>query len=529
LIRNSGEIDIYIVHGGNEESPSSGVLMAQQKNTWGMYFFAVIMVVLATLIDLFIYPYSGEIGLSNLVMVYMLAVVVVASRGRVGPSMLASLLSALTYIYMFIPPRYSFDMTDLQYIFTLLTMVITAQVISNLTILKRQQAEISYLGEQRTAALHALTRQLASTRGMDKLLEIAVRYISDVFDSEVQVLMPESNQLKVRASSSTVKTLNPKDQGVAQWVFDLGKVAGLGTDTLPFSDALYVPLHGSQGPVGVMRIRPRQSERLLIPEQLHLLEACANQIALAVEVDRLQEKARETQVAIQTERLRTALFSSVSHELQNPLANIVRLINKLTKSSGRADEDEKKESVNNLYREAERLNRLINNLLQITQLEEGRIKLHKKLHSIEDLFQSSLSRIEKKLHHREVTVQIPEHFPLVPFDKVLMEQVMVNLIENAILYTPPESVIEVSANLEEDNVLLSVADHGPGLMMTDVEKVFEKFYRGQTPKKESGAGLGLSVCQSILKAHGGRIWAENRWNGGAIFYFVLPLHESITE
>ena len=188
--------------------------------------------------------------------------------------------------------------TDIQYIFSLLIIVLVGLIISHLTILTRQHAEIAHLGELRTSALHTLSRQLASTRGVDKLLDIAMCYIAKVFDSEVWALLPENNQLTIRSSSVSTKVINEKDMGVVQWVYDLGQIAGLGTDTLPFSDAIYVPLLGARGPVGVVKVRPRQPDSLLISEQLRLLESCASQIALALEVDRLQETARETQVAI---------------------------------------------------------------------------------------------------------------------------------------------------------------------------------------------------------------------------------------
>ncbi|MES2217536.1 MAG: sensor histidine kinase KdpD [Pseudomonadota bacterium] len=525
LIRGSGEIDVYIIRSGGEAAPEPSKAPVKNKFPYLAYGFAILIVALITGLNLVIYPYSSIKGLSNLMLIYLLGVTLISMRGKLGPALLASFLSAFAFDYLFVPQRFTLHSSDLQYVLTFLVLAIISQVICRLTILNRQQAEIAQLGEQRTAALHALTRQLASTRGIPLILEIAVHYISDVFDSEVLILLHDNGELKPRASSTTKKILNAKDQGVAQWVYDLGQVAGLGTDTLPFSDSLYVPLQGSQGPIGVLKVRPRQSERLLIPEQLHLLEACANQIALALEVDRLQEKARETQVAIETERLRKALFSSLSHELQNPLAVIVRLVNKLAKKANFLVEDDSRDTVQMLYGEAERLNRLINNLLQITQLEEGQIKLHKKMNSIDEVIMTTLKRLEKKMDNKPCVIQVPPQLPLLPFDKVLMEQVLVNLVENAILYTPPDTPIEISASLEEDDILMSVADHGPGLMLADVEKVFEKFYRGQTPKKESGAGLGLSVCQSILKAHGGRIWAENRWDGGAIFYFILPLRE----
>jgi two-component system, OmpR family, sensor histidine kinase KdpD len=277
----------------------------------------------------------------------------------------------------------------------------------------------------------------------------------------------------------------------------------------------------------VLKVRPRQPERLMIPEQIRLLESCSNQIALALEVDRLQEKAKESQIAIETERLRTALFSSVSHELQTPLAVIVRLVNNLRKQNIEPNAEVERGLINDIVHESERLNRLINNLLQITQLEEGKIKLNKKPRSLEEVIKSSISRVEKRLGNKPIKLTIPPNLPLVSFDKVLMEQVLVNLIENAILYTPEGTPIEISVSLEDDQVLVSVADRGPGLKLEEFDKVFEKFYRGQAPTKEIGSGLGLSVCKSIIKAHEGKIWAENRWDGGAIFYFVLPLQDDI--
>ncbi len=523
LIRHSGEIDVYIIHSDEKDTAPVTPTFVKPKKSFVGYAVAVGVTAAASIINLFLYPYVGHEGLSNLIMIYLMGVVIVALYGQLGPSILTSILSAFSYTYLFVPPQFTHSIIDIQYVLTFVMMAMVAQIISHLTILNRQQMQLAYLGEQRTAALHVLTRQLASTRGTSQLLSIAIRYISEVFDSEVAALLSENNELKVHSSSSTKKILNAKELGVAQWVYDLGQIAGLGTDTLPFNDSLYVPLHGSLGTVGVLKIRPRQSELLLIPEQLHLLEACTNQTALALEVDRLQEKASETEIAIETERLRAALFNSLSHELQNPLAMIVRIINKLTKKNSPLDEDEKQQSVRSLYHEAERLNRLINNLLQITQLEEGKVSLHNNLYAIDEIIQSTLNRLEKKLKNRECIQKIAPNLPLVAFDKVLMEQVFVNLIENAILYTPPDTPIEISAVYEGDHVLFSIADRGPGLLMTDIKKIFEKFYRGEKPTKKSGAGLGLSVCQSIIKAHGGKIWAENRVDGGAIFYFTLPI------
>lgn len=523
LIEKSGEIDVYIIRGNESEDTTTRSRSTKSKTPWPIYGLAVFTIGFATLLDLVIQPYAG---LSNLVMMYLLGIVIVAMSGQIGPSIAASILSALTYAYFFTPPVYAFQIEDIKYLFTLIIMTLVGIIISNLTILNSKQAEISHLGEQRTAALHALTRQLATARGFDKLLEIAVRYISEVFNSEVQALLIDNGLLTIRAGVPRKKLLNPKDQGVAQWVYDLGQIAGLGTDTLPFSDSVYVPLLGSQGALGVVKVTPRESDRLLIPEQLHLLEACVNQLALALEVDRLQEAAKQSQIAIETERLRSALFNSLSHELQMPLTVIVRLLDAFQyQDSGAASTQVSHELVREISQEAERLNKLITNLLQIAQLEEGKIILHKSQYSLPEVIDKAIKRLYNKLKDKPCKIQLPDNLPLATFDEVLIEQVLVNLIENAILYTPPETPIEISASHAEDDILISVADRGPGLVVNDIERIFEEFYRGEMSIKERGAGLGLSVCQSIIKAHGGRIWAENRWNGGAIFYFVLPLRD----
>ncbi len=522
LVRHSGDIDIYIIRGEGDAPKFVKSTPSKRSFQWGTYGLAALTVFAITIVNLVVFPF---VGLSNLMMMYLLGVIVISLYGGAGPSLFASILSVLTYAYIFVPSVFTSMLSDFQYIITLIALLLISQIIVRVTTVNRQQAEIAQSGEQRAIALHALTRQLAIARGSNKLLEIAVRHISEVFQSEVQALLPENKQLQTRAGAPSKKILSPKDQGVAQWVYDLGQIAGLGTDTLPNSDAVYVPLLGSSGPVGVLKVTPRQPEKLLIPEQIHLLEACANQVALALEVDRLHEKAKETQTAIETERLRNALFTSLSHELQGPLSVIIKRLDKFADQKSDHDPKSTRELILDISYETERLNKLINNLLQITQLEEGKIKLHKKRYALDELIKTTLNRIEKKLNKKPCVVKLSPELPTIPFDKVLMEQVFVNLIENAILYTPPDSPIEISALLEEDSVLLSVADRGPGLMMKDVDKVFEKFYRGQTASNESGAGLGLSVCQSIIKAHGGRVWAENRTDGGAIFYFILPLHE----
>ncbi|MGB6976652.1 MAG: DUF4118 domain-containing protein [Gammaproteobacteria bacterium] len=282
LVRYSKEIDVYIITGDATEAKPPVLTPIKRRIPWKIYGISTGIVALATLIDFLLY---SHVGLSNLIMVYLLGVTVVALFGRLGPSLLASILSVLAYDFFFVPPRFSFLVTETQYFITLIVMFLVTQIISYLTILLRRQIEGMRRTERRIAALHTLSRQLASTRGIDRLLDIVVHFIADVFDSDVMVLLPEEGQLMVYARYKTDIVLDDKELSVAQWVYEVGQMAGLGTDILPISDAIYVPLLASKGPVGVLRVCPFQRQRVLTPEQMHLLEVCAYQIGLALEVE----------------------------------------------------------------------------------------------------------------------------------------------------------------------------------------------------------------------------------------------------
>ena len=461
------------------------------------------------------------ISLTNLAMVYLLGTLLVAARGHRGPAVLAAALGVLAFDFCFVPPRFSFTVSDTQYLLTFLVMFVAALTISELTARLRTQAETARQGEIRTAMLHALSRRLSSTQGLDAILEAAVRHLARLFDSDIIALTPgKDGALEARAASGALREVGEKDRSVAQWVFDLGKPAGLGTQTLPVVDALYIPLISAGGSVGVLRVQPRARERPQIPDQMLLLESCAHQLALALEVDRLQDDAKQAQLDAEKERLRSSLLSSVSHDLRTPLAAIIGSASSLLQSGSLASAKER-ELLENIQEEGERLSRLVGNLIETTRLSSGAVQLRKEQYSIEELAGSSLERVEKLLIGREVTADIPEDLPLVPLDSVLLEQVFVNLLENAARHTPAGTPIELSARLEKNALLVAVADRGPGLAAGELEQVFEKFYHAKSPS--AGAGLGLAICRAVVGAHGGRIWAENRPGGGAVFRFTLPL------
>jgi two-component system sensor histidine kinase KdpD len=457
-------------------------------------------------------------------MVYLLAVTMVALFGKTGPSILASILSVLAYDFFFVPPFYSFAVSDIEYFFTLLVMLLVTQMISHLTILIRRQAEAAALGERQTSALYTLSRQLANARGVDKLLDIGTRYIAKAFDSEVMALLPNNSHLSIWSNDKIVKTLEPKELGVAQWVYELGQMAGLGTDTLPFSDALYIPLIASQRPIGVLRIRPPQPTHLLTPEQMRLLQSCVSQIASSLEVDRLQEKTNKSELRNEADRIRNTLLQSVSQDLRMPLIEILGSASTLMEVGDTLKGEKIKQLGQDIYTETDQLNRLISNLLQISYLESEEVKLQKQFYSLETLINQIINASSKKLGKRVVHTQIPKDLPKIPFDKILIQEVLINLVDNVIKFTPSETSIEilVLVTVEKNKVMICVEDHGPGIVQDEINKLFEKFYRGRMLTTERGLGLGLAICRKIVEAHGGKIWAENRKEGGAAFRFLLP-------
>lgn len=522
ILRNSGEIDVYIMTGMRTVKKvwKQKIESTKKESPWMAYGLSVAIVVVTTIIN---FALSAYLRPSNLIMVYLLGVTIVALMGKTGPSILATVLSVLLYDFFFIPPYYTFGITDLPYFLTLIIMLIVAQVISQLTILIRQQAKLAHLTEHQTSALYMLSRQLASSRGVDVILKTGICYIADIFECEVIALMPEDDHLVIRATCRTNQILNEKELSIAKWVYELGQKAGLGTDSLPFSDALYLPLLGSQGVIGVLRMLPLYKERLVSPEQVNLLEACANQIALALEVDRFQEQTKKTEMKSETDRARTLLLKSVSHDLRAPLIAIIGAASTEIEMAKKLDASAIEKIGKEIYYEADELNRLINNLLQINYLEAGEIKLQKQLLSLNDLIASVVNAVSKRLGKRVIHIEVPDHLPLIPFDRTLMHEVLVNLIDNAEKFTPKSTPIEITVNVEKDKVVVSVIDHGPGIMLDEINKLFEKFYRGRLLKEERGLGLGLAICRSIIKAHGGEIWAENGKKDGAIFRFSLPL------
>jgi two-component system sensor histidine kinase KdpD len=492
----------------------------KRRIQWGSYFIAIGVVVVATVIDYFmLFPLMTS---SNLVMVYLLGITVVAVFGQVGPSILTSVLSVLAYDFFFIPPYFSFAVSDVKYLFTLAVMLIVGQVITQLTLLSRRQAESARLSAQQVSALYTLSRQLSKTRGTEQLLKMGAKYISDAFNCDVMGLLPREGHLSVCVKTRTDHALNEKEQGIAEWVYEIGQKAGLGTDSLSFSEALFMPLQGSQSVMGVLRLHPENPDRFLEPETIHLLEACANQIALAIEVDRLQENAKKTELKAETDRARSTLLRSFSQDLRTPLRSIIESATSQMQMASDLDPQSIMEFGKDIYLETEQLSRLINNMLQSTYFEYENITLHKEMLSIRNAIMTVVQASERKLGNRPIYMNIPNDLPLIPFDTILIQEVLINLLDNAIKFTPKDTPIEFHVTFDQAQVIVSVVDHGPGIMPDEMDKLFDKFYRGRLLTKERGLGLGLAICYTIIHAHGGEIGVQNAEDGGAIFFFSMP-------
>jgi two-component system sensor histidine kinase KdpD len=524
LVQGSGEIDVYVISGDRDDSRPPPPRPWPRRTEWTPYGAAATAVAIATAIAWVMHP---RFALSNLIMVYLLGVIVVATRYGRGPSLLASLLSVAAFDFFFVPPYFTFAVSDTQYVVTFAVMLVVALVISTLAVRIRAQAESARERERRMAALYAMSRELAGTRGVDRLEEVAVRHIAEVFGAEGVVLLPQADGRVAPDPAGAARfPMDASELAVSQWVHEHGQIAGQGTDTLPGASGLYLPLIGSRGTVGVLGLRPGDPRALRTPEQLHQLEAFAGQTALAIERARLAEEAERAQVRAETERLRNSLLSSVSHDLRTPLASITGAASTLLEGESRLDAGTRRDLLEALHEEADRLNRLVQNLLEMTRLESGALQLQSEWHSVEEVVGAALGRFGKALARRPVTTRVPADLPLVPMDDVLIEQVLINLVDNVLKYTPAGSPLEISAEDTGAAVLIEVADRGPGLPPGEERRIFEKFHRGEAAPSARGAGLGLAICHGIVRAHGGRIWAENRPDGGVAIRFTLPLKEA---
>ena len=453
-----------------------------------------------------------------IVMVYMLGVVTVALQGRRGPAVLTSLLSPLALNFFVLPPRNTFGLSG-PLAWMTIAMTLTGIVISSLVVQVRQQAQAARQRAVRTATLYDLSRHLASAGTAQQIKDIARRHLTDTFNCNVMFLNARQ-QLEIDLD---VLELMLEDKAAAAWAIENSKVAGMGTESHPSSRFIFVPLNISNRSPAALCLRPRDS-RPLPGDQLQLLKASAALTAAAMERILLAEQVRDSQVQVETERLRSTILSSVSHDLRTPLTAILGAAGSLAESDSPMPAETRAELLAAITDGAERINRLVGNLLDMMRLESG-VLPRKEWLPVEDLIVSAISQTEKTLVNHPVQVRLPKELPMLHADPMFMQQVLVNLLENAAKYSPAGSEIEMSASAEPDSVVLAVADRGPGVPENMRQSIFEKFVRGQHTRHLAGAGLGLAICRAIATAHDGMTWVEPRPGGGSIFRFAIPREE----
>jgi two-component system sensor histidine kinase KdpD len=546
LLEANADIDIYVVGAGGVAPPNPvlarsgsylGVAPPSGKTRWPGYLWGLAATLACTALSWWMTP---AFELANLIMVYMLGAVLIAARYGHGPAIMVSVVNVAAFDFFFVPPRFSFAVSDTQYLVTFAIMLAVAIVISNLTASVRLQARVAGHRERRTALLYAMSRELAGIRGLDNIAASAVRHTSEVFDAQVVVLLPDATGMITHPKAPGIhRSLRGADLGVAQLVYDRGRKAGLGTDTLPGGDTIYLPLTSSGTAAatrGVLALLPSNPRRVLLPEQMHLLDTFASQIALALERAQLAEQAQDAAVNAETERLRNSLLASISHDLRTPLAVIAGSASSLAEAGEQMRGDQRVELARSIYTEARQMGDLVSNILDMTRLEGGAVQLNRQWTALEEVVASVLERLDArfagaaKSPARRIQVRLAAGLPLVMLDAMLIEQLLANLLENALKYAPGNSPIEVGGEVAGDTIRITVADHGPGIRPGDEEHVFDKFYRGRREANVGGAGLGLTICRAIARAHGGEIEARNQAaGGGAIFIVTLPRGEVAPE
>jgi two-component system sensor histidine kinase KdpD len=520
IIRLSGAIDVHVVSYEPVEAGKGEALPGQRRPiSLTGYLASVAMVVATTLACLLVRPFIAP---TNMVMVYLLAVVLAALRLGLKPAILTAFLGVLAFDFFFVPPHLTFNVADTQYLITFVALFTVGSVISTLVSKASERAEAVREREVQTSSLYYLSRDLAAAADIETLVEAVVRNIGESLHAKTAVLLPEGDRLEVVASSRGLKH-DLKEMAVADWAFRNRQPAGQGTETLVSAGFLYLPLQTAGSSLGVLGVRLKKDADYRSTQVRRLLDAFATQTAMALERVQLSRQAEQAQILQARENLERALLNSISHDLRTPLVSITGALDTLRDKVHTLADESRLELLDTAWEEAERLNRFVGNLLDMTRLEAGAIKLKKELCDVQDLVGCALAALERRIGEREVDVRLPADLPLVRMDMVLMTQVLVNMLDNALKYSPPERGIMISAVADDGRLDIEVADRGPGIPAQDLKRVFDKFYRIPVPEGVRGTGLGLSICKGIVESHGGTIRAENRTGGGLRVIVTLPI------
>ncbi|HEX3863235.1 MAG TPA: sensor histidine kinase KdpD [Stellaceae bacterium] len=530
LVRKTGAISVHVVSAETDEaSAARQVTTRRQPASFPLASYAgsagavLVAVGIGSLVERFI-------GLQSISLVFLMGVLCCAIAWGLWPALLASLASALAFNFFFIPPLYTFTIADPENVVSLFFFALVAVIVSNLTAATRAQIISARAGAKTTAELYAFSRKLAGIGALDDLLWATAFQVSSMLKSSTVLLLPErdADSLALASAYPPEDRLDEADMAAARWCWEHGSPTGRGSDTLPGGKWLFLPLRTGSGTVGIIGIERPGTGPLLTPDERRLLDALADQVAVAIERISLARGLAEARVLTETERLRAALLTSISHDLRTPLASILGSVSSLRSYADKYDAADRDELLATLEGEAERLNRFVGNLLDMTRLEAGGIELKLDLTDAAEIVGTVLERAGSVLAQHRVEVSLMPDLPMLRLDPILFEQVLFNLLDNAAKYAPAGSRIDLVARHDGDVVAIDVIDEGPGIPPDDLERIFDKFYRVQAQDRQrAGTGLGLAICRGFIEAQGGNITARNRRDRlGAVLTLRIPVPDA---
>jgi two-component system sensor histidine kinase KdpD len=529
LVRDSGNISVHVIAGEHLASnpiPKKTVKTRADPDQEGFDPLPYVATIAAVALALgFAYVLKPLIGVESADLVFLVAVIGVAYNYGLWPSLFAAASSMIVYQFFFLDPIFRFSITDAKNIAALFFFFFTAFVVSNLTAKVRAQAYTARNRAATTEALYIFSKKLAGIVSLDDLLWATAYQIAHSLKTDVVIVLPDADGLRVKAGFPPEDDLDQAELGAAKWSYENNRAAGRGSDTLPGAKRLFVPLRTGSGPIGVLGLaRGQRPEMLLTPDERRLLDALMDQAAVAIERVRLAVQINEARLAAETERLRAALLTSLSHDLKTPLASILGAVTSLKQYRDVLSTAARDELTATIQEEAERLSRFVANLLDMTKIESGAIELDRQLVDIDEAVGAALQRVSGMIAGHRVEADLEAGLPMLSLDVMLFEQVLVNLLDNAAKYAPKGSRITIRARRTFGAIAIEVLDEGPGIPEDRLERVFEKFHRvKQGDRQRAGTGLGLAICRGFVEALGGKIVAANRADRpGAIFTITFP-------
>lgn len=527
LVRRAGNITVHVIAGDElpgEAVPKTAVQTAARVEPFNPlpYLKALGIVLIGLGAAELVQP---RFGIENVDLVLLTAVVAVAVRYGLWPSLLATVAASLCYNFFFLPPIYTFTITDPTNVAAFVLFMVVAMIVSNVAARVRIQADTAIGRIRMTEQLHAFSRKLAGTATLDDVLWATAYQIALMLKVRVVLLLPEEGLLTVKSGYPPEDELDQADLAAANWAWSNDRTAGRGSDTLPGAKRLFLPMRTGRGPIGVIGIDNDRTGPLLTPDQRRLLDALVDQGALAIERVLLVEDMDRVKRTVESERLRSALLTSISHDLKTPLASVLGAASTMRDLDGALSDTEKRDLLATVIDESERLNRFIANLLDMTKLESGAIVPNTALHDLDEIVGSALRRAAKILAAHKVELVLAADLPMLELDAVLFEQALFNLLDNAAKYSAPDTTIAIRSQRERDQIVLEIADEGGGIPPDELESVFDKFYRVQKGDHvRPGTGLGLAISRGFVEAMRGTISAANRSDrSGAVLTIRLPV------